>query len=374
MTLVLTAEELANMKDYKHQADKTTMETFYVNKLLVPIEAAFPSHWSANTITLIGQVPILLVNFYLWTHNVKFQNIDNSAFIIVAIALQWFSLFDVMDGMRARRLKCGSPLGRIIDEALDQVSYACVGSAIGYMLRLETPLWMCAFSLINVPFYSMEIKHTVCRHFKMIIGEIGPVELELVFTIIFGLTGSVFGIEVFDLKINYLFGTDLDSLRGYQLKHLISGLIFILMVVFTIDNLKDAFQTNFQETFRLFIPVFVLMSFAQIGCSLPSFQQEPAVAYFLYQMVFAIVILKLMLLNMASRPFTQLNVQYIYPLLPIILYKCFGISDNMEILVTRSCMVIAIFEFYYSIYEISKQYIKKENISFFSLQIQHKRS
>jgi len=41
------------------------------------------------------------------------------AFLVVAAAFQWFSLFDVMDGMRARRLKCGSPLGRIIDEALD---------------------------------------------------------------------------------------------------------------------------------------------------------------------------------------------------------------------------------------------------------------
>lgn len=103
-----------------------------------------------------------------------------------------------MDGMRARRLKCGSPLGRIIDEALDQVSYACAGSAIGYMLQLDSPVWMLGISLINIPFYSMEIRHTVCRHFKMIIGEVGPVEMELVFTLIFGLSGGYFGIEVYD--------------------------------------------------------------------------------------------------------------------------------------------------------------------------------
>lgn len=54
MALVLTADELSNMKDYKHQADKTTMETYYVNHLLVPVECAIPKKWSANTVTLIG--------------------------------------------------------------------------------------------------------------------------------------------------------------------------------------------------------------------------------------------------------------------------------------------------------------------------------
>lgn len=72
MALVLTADELSNMKDYKHQADKTTMETYYVNHLLVPVECAIPKRWSANTVTLIGQVPILLANFYLWTYSFKF--------------------------------------------------------------------------------------------------------------------------------------------------------------------------------------------------------------------------------------------------------------------------------------------------------------
>jgi phosphatidylglycerophosphate synthase len=44
---------------------------------------------------------------------------NDKMFVYCALALQWFSLFDIMDGVRARRLKSGSPLGRIIDEALD---------------------------------------------------------------------------------------------------------------------------------------------------------------------------------------------------------------------------------------------------------------
>jgi phosphatidylglycerophosphate synthase len=45
--------------------------------------------------------------------------IPNWMFVVIAIATQWFSLNDCMDGMRARRRKCGSPLGRMIDEGID---------------------------------------------------------------------------------------------------------------------------------------------------------------------------------------------------------------------------------------------------------------
>lgn len=51
----LTPKELETFSQYKHIAPKTTMEKFYVEKLLVPIEKyCFPASFSANTITLIG--------------------------------------------------------------------------------------------------------------------------------------------------------------------------------------------------------------------------------------------------------------------------------------------------------------------------------
>lgn len=118
----MTKGELSKLQTYKHIAPKTTFETFYIEKLLVPIEKhMFPKSWSANTITLIGQVPIFFYLVYLWfTQNVTMREpIPDSAFIMMAIVLQWFSLNDCMDGMRARRAKCGSPLGRIIDEGID---------------------------------------------------------------------------------------------------------------------------------------------------------------------------------------------------------------------------------------------------------------
>ena len=43
-------------------------------------------------------------------------------FYTAAACLQWFDWFDNADGVRARRLKCGSAIGRIVDEALDLVN------------------------------------------------------------------------------------------------------------------------------------------------------------------------------------------------------------------------------------------------------------
>ena len=43
MLKYLSDEELENLKTYKHKADKTTLELFYTDKLLVPVEKLFPS-------------------------------------------------------------------------------------------------------------------------------------------------------------------------------------------------------------------------------------------------------------------------------------------------------------------------------------------
>ena len=44
------------------------------------------------------------------------------------------------------------------------------------MIRCEPGLFLVAIGGVNIPFYAMEIKHKLCTEFKIIIGEIGPVE------------------------------------------------------------------------------------------------------------------------------------------------------------------------------------------------------
>lgn len=73
--------------------------------------------------TFIGQLPqmlMLLVTFTVIGAKMTPDEPTNSTvFVLMALSLQWFSQHDIMDGVRARRQKSGSPLGRIIDEALD---------------------------------------------------------------------------------------------------------------------------------------------------------------------------------------------------------------------------------------------------------------
>ena len=97
--------------------------------------ADYPGHWmeknlipdmfSANVVTLLGQIPALVIAGYMIT---QFgTNLDGSVypeswvFYAMAFATQWFSQFDIMDGNRARRLKAGSPVGRLVDEAFDMI-------------------------------------------------------------------------------------------------------------------------------------------------------------------------------------------------------------------------------------------------------------
>ncbi len=126
-----------------------------------------------------------------------------------------------------------------------------------------------------------------------------------------------------------------------------------MCIVFTLDNLGDALKKNSSETFKLFFPVLILFGIGIFSVQLPSFDEERAVAVFLYQMTFAIIILKLMLLNMSNRPFTPLNIQYFYPLVPILAYRIFEVTAETEKMLTRGCMMTAFLEFYFTVYTIS---------------------
>lgn len=84
-------------------------------------------------------------------------------------------------------------------------------------------------------------------------------------------------------------------------------------------------------------------------------------------MVFAIVIVRLMMFNMAGKPFSIIHVQLTYLVIPIIAYFVVGVSVELEAIITISCMLCALFEFFFTIYRISKQYTALHNINFFTI-------
>lgn len=65
-------------------------------------------------------------------------------------------------------------------------------------MRVEPGLWIFSIGLVNVPFYAMEIRHYFFKDFMMIVGEVGPVEVELIYTIIFLISGLGCGGDYYD--------------------------------------------------------------------------------------------------------------------------------------------------------------------------------
>lgn len=102
-----------------------------------------------------------------------------------------------MDGVRARRQKSGSPLGRIIDEALDITQQACYSLWLGYLFNFDCLFFELLMVMANVTFFSMEMRFILSKSLTMNVGEIGPVEIELILTSIL-LVGYYFsGVSMF---------------------------------------------------------------------------------------------------------------------------------------------------------------------------------
>lgn len=73
------------------------------------------------------------------------------------------------------------------------------------MLRVDISWMILCVGLINLPMYTMEVKFIVCNNLKMIIGELGPVELELIFSIIM-IASGMWGVEKYDITLSEYFG------------------------------------------------------------------------------------------------------------------------------------------------------------------------
>ena len=66
---------------------------------------------------------MVIVMFAVYGTNIDVEKpVPGVLMTLTGCSIYWFSLWDIMDGNRARRLKCGSPLGRLVDEAGDTIT------------------------------------------------------------------------------------------------------------------------------------------------------------------------------------------------------------------------------------------------------------
>ena len=89
-----------------------------------------------------------------------------------------------MDGLRARRLKVGSPLGRLIDEGGDCIAMANYGVLMAYCFCFDNMYLEVICLYMNIAFYGMEIRYKLTNRLVLTIGEISSVEVELICCII----------------------------------------------------------------------------------------------------------------------------------------------------------------------------------------------
>lgn len=110
--------------------------------------------------------------------------------------------------------------------------------------------WLMILQFINIPFYTMELNHYVSKELKIVVGELGPVEVELIFSSLLIISGAVLGIDVYDKNLALSLGLGEDSyLSNFQIKHAAITLMLLLSVIFIIDNLYTSLKTQPLKTF-----------------------------------------------------------------------------------------------------------------------------
>ena len=129
-----------------------------------------------------------------------------------------------MDGVRARRQKSGSPLGRIIDEALDTLQQTCYILWLGYLFGFDNKVFEAILLMPNLCFFVMEMKFILCKNLKMTVGdEIGPVEMELIFSFLL-FVGAVFGNGWMQVSVGHTFGIEMLDFLQWKF---VTGSIFL---------------------------------------------------------------------------------------------------------------------------------------------------
>jgi phosphatidylglycerophosphate synthase len=113
-----------------------------------------------------------------------------------------------MDGQRARRQKSGSPIGRIIDEALDMIQQSCYSLLMGYMFRFDNRVFEIMVIMINTVQHTMEMRFLLFGRLDITVGEIGPVEFECMLSSLLLLTGAYFGSECMTNTVGQTFSKD----------------------------------------------------------------------------------------------------------------------------------------------------------------------
>jgi phosphatidylglycerophosphate synthase len=219
---------------------------------------------------------ILSIYLLFFQDNQNYTSIQGMPRYIItigALVFYWFSIMDCMDGTRARRLKCGSPLGRVVDESLDLVAYFQMANTVLWMILPGASGWVLVLGLANLPFHSIEIRFLITKKLVLSAGELGPIEVEFIFFTLLGLSGLyVYDDNFYFNSIGYTFGSQNEWLTSYTWAHLLGCLIGFIYLSFTVENFVASFQVDAMMTVYNYISPVFFVTLGLLHSQLPTFQ------------------------------------------------------------------------------------------------------
>lgn len=274
----------------------------------------------------------------------------------------------MMDGQRARRLKCGSPIGRIVDEAGDAMQYSVIALVLGYITKIE-PGWLClGYAIINLPMFCMEMSYMMCGTLKITANDdLGPIEVEIIVATIF-LAAGFFGISGLEHSVQSSFAAEgmIHGLVPESLlwKHSVIVLALFLYTLFSLEGLSSCFAKDPKKTlYNLLCPAITIAIASLSGLfQTETYSEQFVVFHLVHSFSFNISSYRLMIANMTKTDFLPIGVENLVALVPIFVHvTCANKLERvaLEPLANYTCLLLMVILFYGHFAMLSMQFLAR---------------
>ena len=275
-------------------------------------------------------------------------------FFFIAACIILYMVFDALDGLRARKFKKCSPLGRIIDEAGDSMQYGFIGILLGFVIPLE-PGWFClGYCLFNLPQYFVEVSY-LQTGMRLHGGDIiGAIEYNLLMAFIFIVAG-VYGVENVNDQASFLPKQIPLSYAQFF------SLVFAYIILDATWNLgiKPSLEKNITGTLINSIPIMIVFAIIaiQIMIGSPTFQNKFVVFHMLHVFTFNVNVFRLQISNMVKTQIRALHFEHVIQAIPIFVHLTLG--KDYEISASMVCAFLQCMLFYAHMGMLVRQYMLK---------------
>jgi len=101
--------------------------------------------------------------------------------------------------------------------------------------QITSPIEMLVYSFTIIPAHALEVRFIVCKKFCFAVGEVGPVEIEVIFAALLFMAGYS-GFDNLRSPLFSIMGID------FTIKLITTYCLVFLYFLFLIDLLKDPFM------------------------------------------------------------------------------------------------------------------------------------